>query len=165
MMISPTVIRWLPLAAVLLHLFEEFVWPGGFAEWYRWYRPERSASVTTGFLERINALFVAMALLAGVMGFRPYGVAIWLVVASIAAANGLFHLWAVFKTRRYSPGVITGCIIYVPLAFFGFTYFWIARLAGTPTLVQAALTGPAYNIYAAWNHRRRAKALASANRD
>ncbi len=64
-MISPLVIRWLPLGAVLLHLIEEFVWPGGFAEWYRWYRPERAASVTTGFLVRINVLLVGMALIPG----------------------------------------------------------------------------------------------------
>ena len=158
-MISPTVIRSLPLGAVLLHLFEEFVWPGGFAEWYRWYRPERAASVSTRFLVWINALFVLMALIPGTMGFRPYGVAFWLVVASIAAANGLFHLWAVLRTRRYSPGVVTGCIFYLPLAVFGFVYFWRAGLANVALLLQAAIIGPAYNVYAAWNHRRRAKSL------
>jgi len=158
-MISPTAIRWLPLGAVLLHLFEEFVWPGGFAEWYRWYRPERAASVTTRFLVWINVLFVLMALIPVAMGFRPYGVAFWLVVASIAAANGLFHLWAMFRTRRYSPGVVTGCIVYLPLAVFGFVYFWRAGLANVALLLQAAIIGPAYNVYAAWNHRRRAKSL------
>ena len=159
-MISPTAIRLLPLGAVLLHLFEEFVWPGGFAEWYRWYRPERAARVTTGFLVWINVLFVVMALIPAVMGFRPYGVAFWLVVASIAVANGLFHLWAVLRTRRYSPGVLTGGVVYLPLAVFGFVYFWRTGLANLPLLLQAAVIGPAYNVYAAWNHRRRAKSLA-----
>ncbi len=160
-MISPAVVRWLPLGAVVLHLVEEFVWPGGFPEWYRRYRPERAASVTTGFLVRINVLFVVMALIPAAMGFRPYGVAFWLVVASIAAANGLFHLWAVVRTLRYSPGVVTGALLYLPLAAFGFIYFWRAGLASAPLMVQAALIGPAYNLYAAWNHRRRAKAMAA----
>ena len=159
-MISPALIRWLPLGAVLLHLFEEFVWPGGFAEWYRWYRPERAASVTTRFLVWINVLFVLMALIPVATGFRPYGVAFWLVVASIGAANGLFHLWAVLRTHRYSPGVVTGCFVYLPLAVFGFIYFWRAGLANVALLLQAAIIGPAYNVYAAWNHRRRAKSLA-----
>ena len=79
------------------------MWPGGFAEWYRWYRPERAASVTTRFLVWINVLFVVMALIPVVMGFRPYGVAFWLVVASIAAANGLFSPVGGVRTRRYSP--------------------------------------------------------------
>ena len=133
MTISLAVIPWLPLVAVTLHLLEEFVWPGGFGNWYRSYRPERAASVTTTFLFLINALFVAMAVVPGVLGFRPYGVAIWLVVASIAAANGIFHLWASFRSRVYSPGVVTGCLVY-----------------------EAALIGPAFHIYSAWNHRRRA---------
>ena len=156
-MLSPTVVRWLPLGAVALHLIEEFAWPGRFAGWYRWYRPERAASVTTGFLVRINVLLVVMALIPGMMGFSPYGVAFWLVVASIAAANGAFHLWATIVTRRYSPGVVTGCIVYLPLAVFGFWYFWRRGLASPATVVQAALIGPAYNIYAVWNHRRRAR--------
>ena len=157
---SPAVIRWLPLVAIGLHLIEEFAWPGGFAEWYRWYRPERAVSVTTGFLVRINAIFVLMAVIAGVKGFSPYGVAVWLVVASIAAANGLFHLWATIRTRRYSPGVVTGCVVYLPLAIFGFVYFWRRDLAGPGVMIQAALIGPAYNVYAAWNHRRRARLAA-----
>ncbi len=114
-MISPALIRWLPLGAVMLHLLEEFVWPGGFADWYRWYRPERA---------------------------------------------GLFHLWATLRTQRYSPGVVTGATVYLPLAAFGSIYFWRAGLAGVLLLLQAAVIGPAYNVYAAWNHRRRAKSLA-----
>jgi hypothetical protein len=57
--------------------------------------------ISPALMVRINVLFVVMALIPVVMGFRPYGVAFWLVVASIAAANGLFHLWALLRTRRY----------------------------------------------------------------
>jgi hypothetical protein len=148
--------QWLPLIAVILHLTEEFLWPGGFGDWYRWYRPARAASVTTGFLIRINALFVAMAFVAGALGFSLNGVALWLVVASIAAWNGAFHLWATIRGRRYSPGLVTGCLVYIPLSIFGFYYFWHERLAAISILIQAALIGPAYHVYAAWNHRRRA---------
>jgi hypothetical protein len=92
--VTSGVIRWLPSIAVALHLGEEFVWPGRFAQWYRWYRPDFAPSISPGFLVRINALFVAMAIIAGALGFSAYGVAIWLVVASIAASNAVFHLWA-----------------------------------------------------------------------
>lgn len=162
-MISPSIIRWLPLAAVALHLIEEFVWPGGFADWYRWYRPERAVSVTTGFLVRINALLVILALIPGMRGFTAYGVMFWLVVASIGAANGAFHIWATASRRRYSPGVITGTFVYLPLAVFGFWYFWQADLARPEVLAQAAIVGPTYNVYAAWNHRRRARRAAAAS--
>lgn len=159
-MLTPTIIRWLPLIAVTLHLTEEFVWPGGFGDWYRWYRPERASSVTTGFLVRINALLVVLALIPGMRGFTAYGVAFWLVVASIGAANGAFHIWATYARRRYSPGVITGTLVYLPLAVFGFWDFWQRGLASPGVLLQTAIIGPAYNVYAAWNHRRRARIAA-----
>ena len=158
---SPAV-PWLPLGAICLHLVEEFVWPGGFGDWYRRYRPERASSVTTRFLFWINALFVAMALVAGAFGLRPLGIAFWLVVASLAAANGAFHLWATYRSRSYSPGVVTGLVIYIPLAVFGFTTFGRNGLATTGTMLQALIIGPAYHVYAAWNHRRRAKRATAA---
>ena len=153
---TPTVIRWLPTVAVAAHLIEEFVWPGGFGDWYRRYRPERAVSVTRGFLIRINIVFVVMALLAALLGFRPYGVAIWLIVASVGVANAAFHLWANWRMREYSPGVVTGLLGYIPLAIFGFSYFPRLHLAAPATVVQAALIGPIFNLWSAWNHRRRA---------
>lgn len=156
-------VSWLPLMAVALHLVEEFAWPGGFADWYRAYRPERAASVTTAFLVWINAVLVVLALAAALLGRRPYGVALWLVVASIGAANGAFHLWATLRKRRYSPGVATGLLVYLPLAVWGFWHFAASGLATTSMLVQAAVIGPAYHFYAAWNHRRRAARMAAAD--
>lgn len=158
---SPPFVSWLPLIAVALHLVEEFAWPGGFADWYRDYRPERAASVTTAFLVGINAVLVVLALAAALLGRRPYGVALWLVVVSIGAANGVFHLWATLRTRRYSPGVATGVLVYVPLAVWGFWHFASSGLATSGMLVQAAVIGPAYHLYAAWNHRRRATRMAA----
>ena len=29
------ILLWLPRLAALAHIFEEFVWPAGFAEWYQ----------------------------------------------------------------------------------------------------------------------------------
>jgi hypothetical protein len=159
MTLSAPPLYWLPLVAVALHLIEEFAWPGGFADWYRRYRPERARSVTPTFLFWINALLVAMALVAGALGPRPQGVAFWLVVASIGAANAIFHLWATWRRREYSPGVVTGLVVYLPLAVYGFAHFARSGQAAAGTLLQAALIGPAYHLFSAWNHRRRARAL------
>ena len=118
----------------------------------RWSRSARAEMSYQNASVQLRVL-VAMAVAAGALGFSPYGVALWLVVASIAAFNGGFHLWATIIKRRYSPGLITGCLIYIPLAAYGFWYFSRTRLAGPGVLVQAALIGPAYHIFAAWNHR------------
>jgi len=164
MSLPESLVPWLPLGAVALHLVEEFAWPGGFGDWYRRYRPERASSVTTAFLFWINALFVAMALLVVVLGESRRGVAFWLVVASIGAANGLFHLWATYRARVYSPGVVTGLVVYLPLAVYGFAHFASNGLASRGTMLQALLIGPAFHAYSAWNHRRRARIAASVAR-
>jgi len=153
-------IPWLPLVVIAAHLLEEFVWPGGFAAWYRRIWPERAASVTPKFLVGINALNVLLAIGAGQWFDRPVGLGLWLVVASLAAANGVFHLRAVLRTGIYSPGVVTGVVLYIPLAAWGFVYFALNG-ARADVLIQAALIGPAYHFYSAWNHRRRARRFAA----
>lgn len=162
MSLPPSFVPWLPLGAVTLHMIEEFVWPGGFGDWFRRYRPERARSVTTAFLFWINALLVAMALLVALLGEGRRGVAFWLVVASIGAANGVFHLWASYRSRSYSPGLVTGLVVYVPLALYGFAHFAGNGLASRGTMLEALLVGPAYHLYSAWNHRRRASAARAA---
>lgn len=38
---------WGPLVAAVLHILEEFVYPGGFAQWDRLYRPQIAGSITS----------------------------------------------------------------------------------------------------------------------
>ena len=149
---------WLPLLAVAAHLIEEFIWPGGFPEWYRRYRPERAASVTTRFLVIVNAVFVVLALFPALLGPTPQGLAWWLIVAAIGAANAIFHLWATTSRREYSPGVVTGTLLYLPLAGLGIQRLVATRLVSVPTAIEAAAIGIGYHLWSAWTHSRRAAA-------
>jgi hypothetical protein len=152
---------WLPAIAVAAHLFEEFVWPGGFPDWYRRYRPARAASVTTRFLVIVNAVLVALALLPPLLGASPRGLAFWLVVAAIGAANALFHLWATVSARMYSPGVVTGALLYLPLAVLGYRELVASGIVAPGTALQAVAIGIGFHIWSAWNHKRRAAAHGS----
>ena len=162
---SPTspLFLWLPAIAVSAHILEEFVWPGGFAEWYRWYRPARASSVTTRFLVIVNALLVALALLPPQLGATPRGLAFWLVVAAIGAANALFHLWATASRRAYSPGVVTGTLLYLPLAVVGVRELVATGVVAWGTALQAVAIAIGFHVWAAWNHKRRAMAQAPAD--
>jgi hypothetical protein len=148
---------WVPLIAVGFHLIEEFVWPGGFGEWYRRVYPERGASLTPRFLVWINILLVVMSLGAALMRTSQNGIRLWLIVASIAAANGVFHILATIRSREYSPGVVTGTLLYLPLAVWGYFYFLSNDLVRADVAVQLAIIGPAYHLFSAWNHRRRSR--------
>ena len=149
-------IFWAPLAAAGLHILEEFVYPGGFPTWYRHYKSDTARSITTRFLVIINALLLVACYNIGALGPRPVGVAAWLTMMALLAANAGWHLRAAIKTRSYSPGVVTGLVLYLPLAAYGYFRFLTEGQASLPTAVVACLIGASYQIWSNAFHRRRA---------
>ncbi|HMC54806.1 MAG TPA: HXXEE domain-containing protein [Gemmatimonadaceae bacterium] len=145
---------WLPFVAIALHMTEEFVWPGGFGDWYRNFPPGRTARVSTRFLVIINLVFVALAVLPPMLGANSRGYAYWLLVAAIAVANGVFHLVATIRYRAYSPGVITGSLLYLPLGVVGAAYLLRAHLTAPAVVAQAAAFAVAYAWWSSWKHGR-----------
>src|SRR5487761_1965217 len=120
---------WTPLMAASLHIFEEFVYPGHFSEWYLQYKPSIQRSITTRFLVIINALLLVLCYDVGAMGPSRLGTATWLGVMAMLAANGVWHLRGVVKTRSYSPGVLTGSLVYLPLAVYGYVFLLHSKQA------------------------------------
>jgi len=137
---------------------EEFVWPGGFGGWYRDYRPEIAKSLTNRYLVLINAFLLAMCGLCAFLGFTPRGAALFLTITAILGANGLFHLWATIRGKRYSPGVITGIALYAPLAIYSYIAVLNAELATVETAIVSAVMGSSYHWISVANHRRRSAA-------
>lgn len=158
---TPHWLAWSLTFAALIHIFEEFVWPGGFKAWWLSLHPEITKSVTTPFLVGINALLVVMCVLIAfaVQAPRGNGVAAWLTFAALLAANGVFHVAAATRTRRYSPGMISGVALYLPLAVYGYFYFLRNGRASWLTAIISALLGSSYYFIALANHRRRARHL------
>ncbi|HEY2954124.1 MAG TPA: HXXEE domain-containing protein [Candidatus Eisenbacteria bacterium] len=152
-----TWLSWAPLAAASLHMVEEFVFPGGFAAWERRYRSDIGRSLTNRYLVIVNVLFLILCYDAAAMRGRPAGVALWLTVAALQAANGIWHLLAVLKTRAYSPGVVTGMLVYVPLAAFGTMHYLRAGEASVPTALAALAIGGPYQFWLNALHRWRTR--------
>lgn len=152
-----SILAWAPAAAVGAHIFEEFVYPGGFSAWYRRYRPDAALSFTPRFAFWINALLVGVCLLIPLQGLGPNGVALWLTVAALLAGNAMFHLRATLRGREYSPGLVTSVSMYLPLAVFGYVHLLRSGRASLGTAASAAILGGSYNFISAWLHRRRAR--------
>jgi uncharacterized protein with HXXEE motif len=166
---------WAPLVAAALHIGEEFVYPGGFAEWDRAYRPEIRASITSGLHLVVNALFLFGCAMVGISGapggavvvaglrFRsaiPESLAVpaWLALAALLFSNAVFHLVGSFQTRRISPGVRTGLLLYMPLALIGYWYFLRTDQVSVGAAIVSAAVGGSYHLWAAMAHRWRARA-------
>ena len=152
-------VSWGPLGAASLHIVEEFFYPGGFMTWYRRYKPGRSTSITPRFLVIMNGLLLVVCYDVGAMGPRPSGVALWLMVMALLAANAGWHVVGTMKTRSYSPGVVTGLLFYVPLAVYGYVRFVRSGQASVATAIIACLIGASYQIWADALHRWRVRRL------
>jgi hypothetical protein len=153
-------LSWWPLVAASLHIIEEFALPGGFAEWDRRYRPAFAASITTRLHVILNGLLLFGCLSVGSAGPTPAGVAGWLTLAALLASNGVFHLVGAARTRSYSPGMVTGLLLYIPMAVYGYAHFLSTRQASAGTALAAAAIGGSYHLWASRAHARRARSAA-----
>lgn len=108
---APRAAAWLPLA-YLLHLVEE--WFGGFTEWTR-LTPIYDVSVDRFIV--INAVAFACVSIATLVAFRiPRTSWICVSLAALFGLNGALHVLATIAWGYYSPGMVTGAFLYVPLA-------------------------------------------------
>src|SRR6202012_443483 len=141
-------------AAVMLHVTEEFLFPGGFPEWYaRLVPPKTVKKSNTGFLVWINTLMMCACAFALYFGSTLHGYSIWYYTAAIAAANACFHIWGAVKLKAYSPGVVTGTLLYIPLFAIG-----TMSLVGSNELplhraIIAVVVGIGYHIYSVARQR------------
>ena len=155
---NTVVLAWSLAGAAALHITEEFAIPGGFKSWYQAYRPQISASVTNRFLFIINGVLLVFSSLVAIAVQAPHGdgVCAWLSLAALLFCNAIFHIVGTFRSGKYSPGVISGVLLYIPLAIFGFAHYVGSGRASLGTAIMAALIGGSYHFVSYRNHLRRA---------
>ena len=137
-----------------LHITEEFAFPGAFPSWYRQYRGN-SSRITTRFLVLINAGLLITLLKVALVARRPEGAFLWLVFAAILASNGCWHGWASWHSRQYSPGMITGLLLYIPLAIDGYYNFLRFHAVPLPAAAIAGLIGCLDPLWSFVYHRQK----------
>jgi hypothetical protein len=153
------VLFWAPLGAAILHIVEEFVYPGGFAAWDRRYRPGIKKSITPRFHVIINVLFLIVCYDVGALRRSPWGVPLWLVVTALQFSNAVWHVVGSVRTRSYSPGVLTGLLLYLPLCVYGYVKFVTSRQTSVPVAILAFAVGSSYQLWVGktlhdWRARR-----------
>lgn len=149
------IVFWLPFIAVVLHVVEEFAWPGGFLAWHRSYHPSLATSITPRFALIANAILLGAAFLLGWYGpDASRGLSLWLILATILGENAVFHLAGVLKLRRYSPGVVTGAVLYLPLCIWGYAHFIDSGEATWRFALASFAVGISYQFVSTALHRR-----------
>ena len=112
---------WLNLAFLMLHQFEEYVYPGGFKDFFnnnlykkisiiRFKLNDRSAfhvNVTLGW-----TIYFICAVFAG---SNPVFL---MIILGITFINGIAHTGAAIVFRKYNPGLITGLFFFIPFTLY-----------------------------------------------
>lgn len=107
---------WLFPLTYLFHAAEELLGGVGFPAWVS---ELAGVSVSPGLFLRLNAMFFA-GMVAVVWIARTVPGAGWILVtlAVSVAVNGVLHFAGTILTGSYSPGVVTGLLLWVPLGLF-----------------------------------------------
>jgi hypothetical protein len=132
------------VGAAVLHVLEEYVYPGGFADWMRRANPRFAPSITTLFAVVINGLFLALCVIAAVASSR--NLILGLSVAALLFVNGCLHLGGTIRARRYVPGVASGVLFYIPLAWYAFSLSIGSGLVSLKEAAFAGVMGVLYNM-------------------
>jgi uncharacterized protein with HXXEE motif len=154
-----SLLSWSLAGAASIHIIEEFAFPGGFKAWWCTYKPDIAASVSNRFLIIINSMLIAFSVIVALALSAPKGngVAAWLTLAALLFSNAIFHIIGAVQTKRYSPGMISGIVLYIPLAIYGFAHFLRSGQASMGTALLAVAIGGSYHFISFANHRRRAQ--------
>jgi hypothetical protein len=135
----PRIMDWIFYAfigAAILHVLEEYGYPGGFSAFMRKMAPPFAPFVTARFALIINGLFLLLCVLAASVGQQS--LAISLSIAGLCLLNGLAHATGSIRSRQYVPGLVTGLFLYIPL---GITAYYLFSRSGQLSVWQGAMSG------------------------
>ena len=111
-------IAWFLPVAFLLHLLDEYFIGAGFAGWFSILFKASLSEIN--FLV-INAVgFITVLIIAILYTFGKANNFVLATVGSLFFINGIIHPLASFLTATFSPGTITGVIIYLPFGLLVF---------------------------------------------
>jgi hypothetical protein len=156
-------IWWAPFIAVVLHIAEEFIYPGGFADWDRSYRPSIRKSITPRLHIIINAALLLACVQIGLLArtrdseVQTVGLAMWLTISALLFSNAVFHVIGTIRSKTRSPGVVTAVTLYLPLTILGYWYFVYNGKVSLVVAIAAVILGGSYHLWADLLHIIRAK--------
>jgi hypothetical protein len=125
----------------VLHVTEEYVFPGGFMEWAKGKIPRVAERITVKMAIVVNGIFLLLCFAGVLFGGRYPMFA--LSIAGLILVNGIIHVLSSIVTKSYSPGLITSLVLYIPYSVYSFFYFNIS-ITGALTLM---LYGFLYHLF------------------
>ncbi|MBE2219288.1 MAG: HXXEE domain-containing protein [Ignavibacteria bacterium] len=132
----------LSLAFLMFHQFEEYVYPGGFQYYFntRIYNPFGffKSKISDKAVIWVNVV-LGWGIYALVAIFFHENPVIVMTFVAVLLINGVLHFGLAFSMRDYNPGVVTGAILFIPLAIYSATKL---RDTGVMTMPEIIMVLP-----------------------
>ena len=132
------------LPAAILHVLEEFVYPGGFMALIKKMAPPFAPFVTQTFAIVINGLFLLLCVMAALIG-RSAPVFV-LSIAALLGINGMTHTLGAIRAGCYAPGLLSGVLLYLPLAVLAYYQSIGSGQLSVEQGVGSFILGAAYQV-------------------
>lgn len=133
----PLYLIWLQGIIYWVHEFEEYIFPGGFLEFFN-KKPlgsnqaEYPLTKIGSFWINIPLVYIAMPLSAVLAHFCGVEWGLW--TAYFSFLNALAHVGMFFIfDRKYNPGLIVSVLLNIPVAIYMSWYFWTNNLVTIQT--------------------------------
>ncbi|MDR3575449.1 MAG: HXXEE domain-containing protein [Anaerolineaceae bacterium] len=132
------------LLVSIIHMGEEYFYPGGFMDMMKRLNPKFAPLVTTPMAIIVNGLQLLLCVAAIVV---DKNIPLFsMSIAGLLFINGLVHLMACVRVKGYAPGVVSGALLYVPLSVYAY-YLFIS--SGELSLTGVIVTGVLGLLYQA----------------
>lgn len=131
---SLTVLAWLAVAAYALHVVEEHI-----LGWYDWARKTMNIALSWEQYVITEAAILILGLAAAMLSNEPIGPTLVVAFATLLFINAIFFhvLPMLAHGGRFSPGAISGVLLFLPIAW----YVFRAQNLAPNSLVGAAAVG------------------------
>jgi len=134
---------WLHLPILMVHQFEEYIFPGGFQnivniEFFKTSNPNFPLSNRLAFI--LNIGLWLLFILAAIVEFN----AIWLPLITLIfnLGNGLGHgIFAPLKQRCYNPGFFSGLFLIIPFTTLFLLNLIIENLVSVNDIIVSLIIG------------------------
>ena len=130
------------LVASILHMTEEYFYPGGFMDFMGRLNPRFAPLLTVPAAVIINGFQLLLCI--AVIGVGKSQLVFSMSLAALLFINGLVHIAGCLRVKGYAPGVVTGILLYIPLSTYACFIAISSHRLSLRGAVAAGVLGLAY---------------------
>jgi hypothetical protein len=134
-------VLWLMLFAYALHILEERM-----LDWLGWARATFNFDLGWADFYTTNAIVVVAGICTAMVGWKLPEVS--LMFPALALVNGVvFHIGPTLLQRRFSPGVITAVLLFLPIGSWSYYAAYVDRVLTLAVGAVSAVGGAVLMAY------------------